>query len=213
MNALLFVVVGSILLKESPLQAIQLLWVNMIMDSLASLALATEQPKPELLLRMPLKKTDFIVTRKMGKHIIWMSIFQMTVLFIFLFAGEYIIPESNEDLRFNEQRRLLGYTDWETNDKVFPGRQYTVNGDKLYLTLVGGLVGDDDSRHLTFIFNLFIWLQIINMIASRKIHDEINICKYFWGNPSFLIIWFIIVVLNFLIIQFTGKFFSLHPTG
>jgi magnesium-transporting ATPase (P-type) len=72
------------------------------MDSLASLALATEQPKPELLLRMPLKKTDFIVTRKMGKHIIWMSIFQMTVLFIFLFAGEYIIPESNEDLRFNE---------------------------------------------------------------------------------------------------------------
>lgn len=112
LNACLFVVVGSILLKESPLQAIQLLWVNMIMDSLASLALATELPKPELLLRMPLKKDDFIVTRKMGKHIVWMSIFQMAILFIYLFAGEYMIPESNEKLLFNDHRKALGYTDW-----------------------------------------------------------------------------------------------------
>jgi len=52
-NALIFTVVGAILLKESPLQAIQLLWVNMIMDSLASLALATELPKPDLLDRPP----------------------------------------------------------------------------------------------------------------------------------------------------------------
>lgn len=101
LNACIFVVIGSILLKESPLQAIQLLWVNMIMDSLASLALATELPKPELLLRMPLKKDDFIVTRKMGKHIIWMSIFQMAILFIFLFGGEFMIYEPNVELRFN----------------------------------------------------------------------------------------------------------------
>lgn len=40
---------GACILWESPLAAIQLLWVNMIMDSLASLALATETPKPELL--------------------------------------------------------------------------------------------------------------------------------------------------------------------
>jgi len=52
-NALLFTVIGAILLKESPLQAIQLLWVNMIMDSLASLALATELPRDDLLDRMP----------------------------------------------------------------------------------------------------------------------------------------------------------------
>jgi len=135
LNACLFVVVGSILLKESPLQAIQLLWVNMIMDSLASLALATEMPKPELLLRMPLKKDDFIVTRKMAKHIIWMSIFQMAILFVYLFAGEYMIPESNEDLLFNNHRKALGYTDWENNKMVFPGRLFTVNGEPLYLTI------------------------------------------------------------------------------
>jgi Ca2+ transporting ATPase len=45
--------VGAVIGKASPLQAIQLLWVNLIMDSLASLALATELPKESLLLRKP----------------------------------------------------------------------------------------------------------------------------------------------------------------
>ena len=66
---------------------------------------------------------------------------------------------------------------------------------------------------MTFIFNLFIWLQIVNMIAARKIHDELNICDRFFANPAFLIIWIIIVGVNFLIIQYTGPFFSLHPKG
>jgi Ca2+ transporting ATPase len=51
--ALILVFVGASVTRETPLQAIQLLWVNLIMDSLAALALATELPKPELLLRPP----------------------------------------------------------------------------------------------------------------------------------------------------------------
>jgi len=66
---------------------------------------------------------------------------------------------------------------------------------------------------MTFIFNLFIWLQIINMIAAKKIHDEKNIFDGFFSNPMFLIIWVIIVAVNFLIIQYAGAFFSLHPKG
>ena len=51
------------------------------------------------------------------------------------------------------------------------------------------------------------------MIAARKIPDEVNLCTDFWGNPMFLVIWVIIVGVNFLIIQFTGPFFKLHPKG
>jgi hypothetical protein len=40
------------------------------MDSLASLALATELPKPELLKRLPQNREDYIVSRKMTKHIV-----------------------------------------------------------------------------------------------------------------------------------------------
>jgi len=47
--ALITAFIGSVIMWDSPLAAIQLLWVNLIMDSLASLALATELPKKTLL--------------------------------------------------------------------------------------------------------------------------------------------------------------------
>merc|ERR1712196_214455 len=47
---------GAIILGDSPLTAVQLLWVNMIMDTFAALALATEPPTPALLERKPLRR-------------------------------------------------------------------------------------------------------------------------------------------------------------
>ena len=80
-----------------------MLWVNLIMDTLASLALATEPPTMELLNRKPHSRSDYIVTKvinyyfqKMVKHIIGQSIFQMTILCIMLFMGETWIPESSD---------------------------------------------------------------------------------------------------------------------
>jgi magnesium-transporting ATPase (P-type) len=69
-GALILVFVGSVFGESTPLKAIQLLWVNLIMDSIGALALATELPKPELLERMPQNKDDYIVSRKMVKHIL-----------------------------------------------------------------------------------------------------------------------------------------------
>ena len=150
----------------------------------------------------------------MTKHILYMSLFQMVILFFFLFAGEYVIPEPDEAKRFPDLRQKMGYDDWATATTVLPGREYKLNGDMLYKEFEGQPgIGDDASRHMTFIFNLFIWLQIINMIAARKIHDELNICKNFFDNIAFIVIWIIIVGVNFLIIQFTGAFFSLIPGG
>ena len=47
-----------------------MLWVNLIMDTFASLALATEPPTVELLNRLPHNRDEYIVTKKMAKHII-----------------------------------------------------------------------------------------------------------------------------------------------
>jgi len=91
--ALITTFIGSCITKETPLAAIQLLWVNLIMDSLASLALATELPKMDLLERMPQNREDYIVSRKMIKHILGMAIWQCIILFFFLFAGEFTIVE------------------------------------------------------------------------------------------------------------------------
>lgn len=57
------VFIGSVIGSDSPLSAIQMLWVNMIMDSLGSLALATESPHIGLLDREPYKKKEFMVNR------------------------------------------------------------------------------------------------------------------------------------------------------
>jgi len=94
--ALITSFLGSCILWESPLAAIQLLWVNMIMDSLASLALATETPNDNLLSRPPYRKREYIISRKMMKHILIQSMFQSVVLFAIIFGAPSFFPEGVE---------------------------------------------------------------------------------------------------------------------
>jgi Ca2+ transporting ATPase len=73
--AMFIVFFGSTILRETPLTAVQMLWVNLIMDSLASLALATEDPKEDLLQRPPYRKREYIISQKMVKHILGQAFF------------------------------------------------------------------------------------------------------------------------------------------
>lgn len=202
-NALLTVFVCSALMKGTPLQAIQLLWVNLIMDSLAALALATEMPKPHLLKRPPQQREDFIVSRKMTKHILYMSIYQFIIVCVFVFYGENLIPEPDVTLR-----------DKKNPDHPFvaPGREYEINGEPLWQAerLVNG---NEYSRHITWIFHFFVFLQIWNMVCSRKIHDEFNVLEGITTNYTFVVIWIIIVVLQFVIIAVGSVAFRLSPHG
>jgi len=79
--------VGACVVSESPLRAVQMLWVNLIMDTLASLALATEPPTEDLLDRKPYGRTKPLISRTMMKNIIGHAIYQLTVIFVLLFAG------------------------------------------------------------------------------------------------------------------------------
>ena len=67
-----------------------MLWVNLIMDTLASLALATELPTPELLLRKPYGRTSPLISATMAKNILGQSLYQLTVVFGILFYGDKI---------------------------------------------------------------------------------------------------------------------------
>lgn len=72
----------------SSLQAVQMLWVNLIMDTLASLALATEAPTPDLLLRKPYGRTKPLISRTMMKNILGQAMYMICVIFVLLFYGE-----------------------------------------------------------------------------------------------------------------------------
>merc|ERR1712100_329192 len=145
-GACIITFIGAIIGKASPLQAIQLLWVNLIMDSLASLALATELPKESLILRAPQNRGDYIVSRKMIKHILGQAIWQCILLFTFLFAGEYMIPES--EAKYEYTGKNPGF--------VFPGRAADWDGTDLYSRKMMQDLGP--SRHLTFIFTAFVFM-------------------------------------------------------
>lgn len=76
------------------LTAVQLLWVNLIMDTFAALALATDPPTPEILDRKPTPRSAGLVSLNMWKMIIGQAIYQLVITFILHFAGQYIFPES-----------------------------------------------------------------------------------------------------------------------
>ena len=90
MVALVMAFSGAAILKESPLNPIQMLWVNLIMDTLASLALATEPPSDDLLERKPYSKFESLITADMWKNIISQGILQIIILGTILFKGKYL---------------------------------------------------------------------------------------------------------------------------
>uniref|UniRef100_A0A3P8TXA3 Calcium-transporting ATPase n=1 Tax=Amphiprion percula TaxID=161767 RepID=A0A3P8TXA3_AMPPE len=79
---------GACITQDSPLKAVQMLWVNLIMDTLASLALATEPPTESLLLRKPYGRDKPLISRTMMKNILGHAVFQLVIIFTLLFAGE-----------------------------------------------------------------------------------------------------------------------------
>jgi len=70
LTACAIAVVGASILTESPLNVIQLLWVNMIMDSFASVALATEDPRPDLLTRSPYPRDQPLLSNRMIRQLV-----------------------------------------------------------------------------------------------------------------------------------------------
>lgn len=69
------------------------------------------------------------------------------------------------------------------------------------------------SRHFTIVFNAFVLLNIFNMIAARKIEDELNIFSGICDNKIFLIVWLIICAGQYLIVQKGGSLVDCSPDG
>ncbi|KAM0052180.1 putative P-type Ca(2+) transporter [Helianthus debilis subsp. tardiflorus] len=82
---------------SAPLTAVQLLWVNMIMDTLGALALATEPPHDGLMKRPPIGRDVNFITKVMWRNIIGQSIYQLIVLGILQFNGKRLLNLNGPD--------------------------------------------------------------------------------------------------------------------
>mmetsp|Transcript_15972 Transcript_15972/g.26934 ORF Transcript_15972/g.26934 Transcript_15972/m.26934 type:complete len:1163 (-) Transcript_15972:42-3530(-) len=95
--AMFIVFLGSVILKDSPLTAVQMLWVNLIMDTFAALALATEPPPESILDRQPYKKNAAIVTEVMWRNVFGHAIYQAIVILFIIFFGQVLFTERYEN--------------------------------------------------------------------------------------------------------------------
>ena len=121
--ALLLVFIGACAGFEPPLNAVMMLWVNLIMDTLGALALGTEMPSMEVLERRPYNREASLVSRPMWRNIMVQSAFQLILLVILMFAGPglFDVPRgeycakydvtNNNDLKWN----------WNSEEKVAAG--------------------------------------------------------------------------------------------
>ncbi|XVE81699.1 hypothetical protein DITRI_Ditri15bG0086600 [Diplodiscus trichospermus] len=96
--------VAAVSAGEVPLTAVQLLWVNLIMDTLGALALATERPTKELMEKAPVGRTEPLITNIMWRNLLAQALYQIAVLLTLQFSGESIFgvtEKVNDTLIFN----------------------------------------------------------------------------------------------------------------
>ena len=189
--------ISSVVLEQSILSAVQMLWVNLIMDTLAALALATEPPTEELLERQPYSKTEYIISPLMMKHILGQALFQIAVLLIVVFLGEYFLFD------VIGQRQLQ------------PGKKTIVSG-RTKSGFNRSDYGNENSVHFTYIFNIFVMLQFFNFFNARILDDSLNIFKNITKSKLLIIILVIIFVMQIIFLTFCGQaiqvvFWGLDP--
>ena len=81
------VIISAFTIGDTPLRPVQLLWIDLIMDILASLALATEKPMDALLKRKPYNPTQSLISRNMWTFILGHSLYQLIIMFVLVYAG------------------------------------------------------------------------------------------------------------------------------
>ncbi|XP_071720668.1 calcium-transporting ATPase 12, plasma membrane-type-like [Rutidosis leptorrhynchoides] len=88
--ALVINFVAAVSAGDVPLTAVQLLWVNLIMDTLGALALATERPTKELMDKPPIGRVEPLITNVMWRNLLAQALYQITILLTFQFKGKSI---------------------------------------------------------------------------------------------------------------------------
>ncbi|KAG0367833.1 hypothetical protein BC939DRAFT_464234 [Gamsiella multidivaricata] len=174
--------------QKPVMSAVQLLWINLIMDTLAALALATDPPTPELLDRQPEPRTAPLITFTMWKMILGQAILQLTITFILEYAGMEI-------LNYDE---IPGWLQPKVDENPKIKDAYT---------------GFKRQELDTMVFNTFVFLQIFNEINCRRLDNHLNIFSGIHKNTYFIVIFIIMVLFQAIIVQFGGAAFDTEKLG
>ena len=161
--------VSAVTLEESPMTPVQVLWINLAMDTLAALALATESPTRKLLNRLPYKKNQPLISNVIVRNMLAQGVCHIVILLTIVYYGHVLFNVPNG--------KQMGYS-------------------------------HEITTHYTMVFNVFVCLEMFNELNSRRINDEWNVCERLGTNTMFIFILVLSIVLQVLMVQFGGLFFS-----
>lgn len=182
-SCLFIVILGGATTGMSPFSVIQLLWINLIMDVLAAIALGTEAPGPELK-KDRIKVTDSLILPIMWRTVTSQCTYQAIVMIVMLYAGPTMF-----DIQYNLVQEPLRDSEGPTNRLV----HYTL----LFQCFV--------------MMNLFNMWNC--RVLSGEIDKEWNIFAGFWRNWYFLIIFLIELNAQYFMIGYAwvGVIFQTAP--
>jgi len=200
-------IVGVFVHRKPVIAAVQMLWVNLIMDSLASLALASEPPNKEVLKRQPVNRSASLLSRQMVYNMAGHAIYQITAMLLMYFEGPtwFDIPSghgsgSSECGAGDVGSGYDGVDEDSANSTM--GRMLAAGGS-------GGAGGAyPPSTHYTMIFTAFVMMTLFNELNCRKLKGEMNIFEGLSRNPAFCGIFCVTMLLQVLMTQFGSNFFK-----
>ena len=225
--------------NETPIEAIQMLWLNLIMDSLGSVSLATEPPHDRVFERKPYPKNESIISTIMWKHILFQSFVLFAVCFLLYLYAFKFIPE-DEHYRVEEIKLIYScYGIFPGHDGTNPNEQedlLLLAGNELEWSnsigkVAGGICGHYDkssnslsalrhyknkwgnTAHMTVVFNVFCLWSLLNQVNSRVIDDSYNIFYRIEKNKIFMIILTIEIAFQSLLVQFGASAFKVAEKG
>ena len=185
--ACLVVMFGALLGTDAVLTVTQMLWVNLIMDTFAALALASLPPSESVMKEKPRAKDAHILTKPMIQ-----SIFTVGVLFVLIMLGF---------VQYFKHIELHTLADFSVVDYFANFLNFNVANAKEYTTY----------EH-TLTFTIFVFLQFWNLFNAKAYYTGksafCNAAKAFGGFELALVI---ILFGQFAIVTFGGEMFSVEP--
>jgi Ca2+-transporting ATPase len=186
-SALLIAFLGPFFGLKPPFTVLQLLWINVIMDTFAAIALCSEPPRPGLMRVPPKRRDESIVTPPMLRTIFATGGFFVVVMMTLLAgmqAAGWFDPHWQPRERWTPEYAALHQSD------AFP---------------------ELTARQVTLFFTTYVFFQVWNQINCRSLTPRVSGFRGLFQNPLFLLIASLTVVGQGLIVSFGGKVFAVEP--
>ncbi len=197
---------------KAPFTVLQLLWINVIMDTFASIALCSEPPRPGVMAMPPKRRDENIVTPAM----MW-TIFVTAGFFVVVMLGLLVMMKGEPDA----PGWFAGPGPWslEAGGSHLPlpaeALKKTDNFKYVYQESPDGVRVAGTVNFTVFqvslFFSIYVFFQVWNQISCRSLTPEVSGFHRILQNPTFLVIAGTVAVGQVLIVTFGGRVFNVEP--